>query len=419
MAKWSLAVFGGALLTGALVGRATLDSAAPARAVPVAPAALATPSREKWSSERLLQAARDWQVPDFMSRANPLGEELAQWSEAELRAAITESFNSPDKLLPAGQAVLRYLLQEFLRRDFDAGLAWFETAETPEFKRRLAWELARQWPVERAEEGFARAMVDREYLGKSAVFFQELLIEFHSRSGPAAVWDALQRCRDQGLGATGGLLKPVADGFDFAGLLSHPLDSLAKDDERTPGPALFEQRFIWEWYRQDRDKAFDWLVANRGAEALNAIWSGYPGTPVEGHQQWLASKVEGLTPAQQDEFLKGSAASFASSPISLKLLAEATGSPGLREKMEALAVAGIRTGNPVMSLEVLELNPDPARRIALLETAPASVADVYGNTGPGLNPKTEVQLRAKLAEWNASEAQIESIVARFKPQPPP
>jgi len=67
-------------------------------------------------------------------------------------------------------------------------------------------------------------------------------------------------------------------------------------------------------------------------------------------------------------------------------------------------------------LKVLGTIPDPARRIELLmgTEAQAETGSSEDRRAVKLGFQGELTLRTKLREWNATEAQVETIIQQFK-----
>ena len=366
----------------------------------------------KWRLEDFIAAVRAPKTPGGLPATDRFNAEISQWSNDELRAALDECMHSPEGSLVMVQASIRYvLLKEWVSRDPDAALAWFDALDPPVLRRRVGDELSYHWPEAKAEEGFAYFIAHRDLFDPQSTTFQNLLIDFRSKQGADAVYAALKEIHAAGLSSFGAGLK-LGDGFDFPRLLSRDLDALVSEEERAKSKfpsenRLFEQRLIEAWYAQDRDRAFDWLLEERGVAGLAAICSSRN----QNYLQWLPGKLAALPPQQQDEFLTATRMRWLFDMSSLEVFAMNAKDPALQEKAQVLAVQEITSDRMEGVLGVLGANPDPARRIALLEETPLEPSQL--RRVPSAGDFSVDMLRQTLVSWGAEPARIDAIVARY------
>ena len=97
--------------------------------------------------------------------ANPLAEELADWSTAEIRAALEESLKSPACRMPGDPAsrLPHFLMGAWIQRDFAAARAWFESLDPGKAKEQMASAMAIHWPRDRGGE--APWVLHRTFIG--------------------------------------------------------------------------------------------------------------------------------------------------------------------------------------------------------------------------------------------------------------
>jgi hypothetical protein len=150
--------------------------------------------------DELLQLARavveKWTQPGF----DPVVEELADWTDAEIRDALNESLTDPHAALTgwAGNELGVKLLGEWVKRDFAAALAWFEALDSRAVKARLAGTLSDQWPRDKAENGLEFLRANRDLFTSASQ--RSLLLKAmddRTKRGPAAVEDLLRVLREE------------------------------------------------------------------------------------------------------------------------------------------------------------------------------------------------------------------------------
>jgi hypothetical protein len=130
----------------------------------------------------------------------------------------------------------------------------------------------------------------------------------------------------------------------------------------------------------------------------------------------LGGKFQELDGAQRTEFLKPMLEFwFFQYPDGARDFAAGITDPAARLDLGQATPQLVFSGHAAQAMPLLEAIPDPAQRIQMLE---AAVPDEQFAKRPDLRSfdvTDEALLREKLAEWEASETQIDAIISRFKP----
>ena len=403
-----LLVLAATALAGGLAGRAMAPrtTAAAAAAGPVTPPPEKEAPPPKWGKADFLKSSRELMAAIKAGTYDPYAEVFAPWSDDELREALNQSLTHPDCVLQfgGGRGTASALFRELLKRDFDAALAWFDSLPTTTARSRFAWTIGPAWPVARAEEGMAFLKSHRDiYSGSSGWAFLARGMEAAALKGPSVLNDFLLTLREEKFDLDFGNPIKFPEGFDFPALLE--LDEARQLDRKAVGKS-----FVRAWVEQDRDGAFKWLLANRGAGSLGlSPWAA--GADSAGSIAWLGKQFEAMDSAQQAEYVAGSLDEWPGQLAHLKTFARDVKSPETLDKIRGIAVQSIYAGAGEQGMEALALLGSPEESLQVLETV--GRADSVKDRRP-LDPRREAVLRKKLAAWNASEERIEAIIARFK-----
>jgi hypothetical protein len=408
MSKQGALLFALSLLAGVVVGWLGKNE------VPKSAAA-----RSSGTTREAGAASPKWEQRDFIAaflaphnrNGSRYAEALSDWSVEELRSALDECMHGPEATLSLVRLdIFPQLMGNWMKREPDAVLAWFDGIDPPVLRRRVAYHLASLWPVERADEGFAYFLAHRDLFDPDSTTFQDKVIRARANEGPDAVFAALQQFHAEKVLAPDVKFE-LPDGFDFASLLARDLDALVTDKEQARADSgyrnLFRELLILSWYAQDREQAFDWLLKEQGVDGLEVISTS---TEKEDHFKWLSGKIAELAPEQQDEFLATNREKWLYEMGNLLSFAAGTTDPALRKKLEAFAVDGVAYGNIEPTLAVIAANPDLGRRLEILEQTPI---------GPRPDKRRSSfydgeYLRKTLGEWGAEPARIDAIIARFQ-----
>ncbi len=408
-----MAVFAGAALLGGVLGWGGGARQGDGKEVSSIAAERGEGQRAKWRKEDFLKALP--RVSPDRKDFNPLTKELADWTDEELRAALEASLTHPDCLLPGDPAewIPRFLMAEWMRRDFDAALAWFEGLEPGKSKEKMTMAVVVHWPEERGEEGFEYLLANRELLSRWSSSLVINAFQGRVNDGAAAVLDFMHRLGEEGqdfpFGIDGIKYPP---GFDFPALVGS--DEFAGLKELGGGAYSGADWILCAWHMQDREAAYDWLMANRGVGALDKI-AGNHRVNREENLAWLAGKFEAMDGSEREEFGSAVLEKWIRFPDMLRHFAGGLKEPALLDEIRGIGVQSIFVGEVHGAMPLLE-EMKPARRIELLENAePGPAFSGVDRHYRHFTETDEALLRRKLAEWQAGEEQIERIVSRFKP----
>lgn len=253
----------------------------------------------KWTKEDFIRDAQKRaqaiKQPDF----NPLADELKDWSDEEIQAALDESLTDPECALSfgSGSGLASLLLREWMRRDFGSALAWFNGVEPRAAQARMAGVLSYNWPADRAREGMDFAIKNRDLLLRFSPW--SILgknVEASAKEGPAAVEEFLQFARDNGFSFKFGNAIQFPEGFDFAALAGGA--SLKAMLDYDAGDSI-----IKAWQKQNPDEVFDWMLEERGAKSLTMLASD-PSTGSWDAMKWMGGRF-------RTEFGAGAITAFA------------------------------------------------------------------------------------------------------------
>jgi len=342
---------------------------------------------------------------------------LSRWTDDELSAALDAIPHDPDTALAPGVALA--IFREAFRRDMDRTLVWYSGLSA--FHRRIfSADLAHEWPVDRAAEGFEfllkyRADFHQQYIDP----LLEKNITAASASGPAAVMDFLARWNEAELSFNTNSYSviPFAPGFDFASLLR---DQTLAQERRL---AKLRTGFIAKWHERDGDAAFQWMLDNQGPVALSSLDSGMPNIVVRA-MAWLGARLPAMSPAQRTAYYDGMADEWARSPGSVGALLAGVEDPAVVKEIHTYAAQGIFNGETSDTLTLIKNGfPGTEERLRFLETLTV-IPPPPGSIRQAIPPDiTEIQtLRETLIGWEADEARVDAIIHRLStlvPAPPP
>jgi len=418
MIRRAIVVFAGAVLAGGVLGWSTAARPEGGEVAAKAVSGPRDPQRPRWGKEDFLKGIRDRvAMPNF----NPLARELAEWTDEELKATLKASLVHPDCLLPGdGASIPRLLLAEWLRRDFGAALAWVDGLEPGKSAELMIKALAIHWPEERGEEGFNYLLANRERLSRSGVFLVMNALQGRVNEGAAATVDFVRRLREEGLefpDAISGGRFPAGimypPGFDFPALVASEEFAHLEVPDEFRGVSSAEM-ILREWHLQDREAAAAWAMEKFGMEGLGKIAMNHKMDPAA-NLAWVAGKVEAMDGAGRSEFIGTVLEEWAKSPDRLRHFSAGLSDPVLLDEVHRVGVQSLFGGIKYGAIPFLE-DMNPARRIELMENAEPG-GEFSGNNQHWrhFTATDESLLRNKLAEWRASDEQIDRIISRFKP----
>ena len=332
------------------------------------------------------------------------------WTNDELRAALEEGLTDPENLVEYGNGrkIVDSLLREWMRRDFDGALAWYEKQESTALKVRLTEVIADGWPASEFRRGIDFILNHRKLFPDSAGWpIMNKSLEQSALAGPAAVEELLRMMGEKGLHFRNSARVEFPKGFDFPSLLAS--EEFHKFQSREGASKITDA-----WLASDRDQAFDWLLENQGVEALRGL-QGLGLRWDKEVQKWLGEKVEQSTPARQAEFFESFSFIWMTDPTSAALFAKGVQNQDLLDRIGLMGFHSAFIGNAHGTVSLLEILGPPARRIEILEKALPDPRYLKESKDIEMNPADETYLRNTLSGWNATDSQIDSIISRFKP----
>ncbi|RYD18995.1 MAG: hypothetical protein EOP88_20585 [Verrucomicrobiaceae bacterium] len=334
---------------------------------------------------------------------------LESWTDEEVAAAFRESIKSPAGRFASEveDSISNLLYVEWLRRDFDGALDWFQAEPSFSLKESLVYYLSKAWPAERSEEGltFATSNPDLFPINRVWPLFGTILTS-RAAQGPQAVEDYFRALRQAGITPRFDTSVSIPDGFDFRKLSESPEFSELYQSKNAAA-------IVRAWSDRDPDGVFDWLVEDHGPAALRALLDAADGSS-EKSIPWMGGKMADLTPEQRQEFYASMLGRWVQMPDTMQKFTTGMKDPALKDEMDHLSLQMIYSGNSRGAFLFLDAMEDPARRIELLETAEPHRFFTESPYFKGYDSSTEKHLVEKLKAWNATPDQIRTIVERFK-----
>ncbi len=325
------------------------------------------------------------------------------WSDAELRAALEEALKEPGMLFEPGTGLLGSIFSEYLLRDFDAGLAWFDGLDM-RTKFSLSERLAEAWPEGRAEEGldYMARIRDIASRGFADAIAARCLTDAAAKGVEATAAIIARLEKEQVLPYFQATLA-FPRGFDFDALF-------ATDQLKGVNPG-FTNLLLTSWFVQDRAAAFRWTLEHKGASSL--IHFAVPRYQSTSEAiSWVGGQLATLSPDQRREFLDQMQRE--GDYQSMELLPILTGAtdPASRTEIRERLLQGVFTRRMEEAVGALDDLPTPEERIRSLEfIIPSAISTPFKKP---INSDEERMLRQKLITWNATEPQIETILKRLK-----
>ena len=415
--KKEILAFAAALLAGVAIGSNIGPKHGAARSMAVEEKTSQPQERQPRSYDNFLKAMRERSAAD----SDPLAGELSGWSDVEIRAALEESLKDPDssQLSSSASRLANLLFAEWMKRDFDSAFGWFTGLEVEAIQIRMAFVLGNRWPEERAEEGLAFLRSHRRLFSGSLSSGGRLLViglGAEAKKGWKPMADMLAQLQNEKIrlypGAMGlvGRPFPLPEGFDFPSFVASEQFQKLWDGHQA-------YSFLNTWRDRDRDQVFDWLLSKHGTEGLDALEAPEGPRQRKDHMEWLAGKLDKLEPAERLKFVGEMTAGLVRAPDMIVEFAAGVKDPELSLKIREQAVQSIYNGETPQAMPLFDNWGDPAGRIALLMNAKQKtfVESADGTPASPFGKADEVLLRRKLAEWNATDQQIETIIGRFKP----
>lgn len=342
--------------------------------------------------------------------------EFEDWTTPEIAAAVNEGLSMPERVLPAGSAgeMMNALLCEWVRRDLDGALKWFENLPTDGMRNDFGHCLAAAWPRERAEEGlefvFAHPrMFDREHSTSSGFIIQSA-IEKAAEEGASAVADVLARITKHHLTPRYAEGWRFPEDFDFARLADSP-----QAIKLEQGYAFF----AGVWMSRNPGQAFARFADDEKVSMKDLFADVMPQNGTINHvaaaerARWVAGRLNQLDGERSGVLLAQSVETFIDSPETLIAFTVALERADQRCDFSANAVRSLARKSILSAMDYLEATELPEQRLAALE---AVQTDYRRYWRP--NDSWERSIREKLISWHAAPERVDAIVDHLKiPKP--
>ncbi len=420
MAARLLVIFLLGSIAGWMISRRPAAAEAPAALEPSAGAA--SPGRPR--HPRSPQDFDAW-ADELSARMEPYGAwyksygaELKDWPLDKIRAALAQGISDPAVVLPSGDATraLYSLYGEFCKRDPDAAWAWLQALPSEAMRAYLGGALVAAWPTNRAEEGLALVLANRDYFENSGGYsYAPLLpraLESAASRGTAAADELLGILRREGMQMP--FLKiDYPAGFDFAGWTRSPeMAALLK----TQAPA-----FLMEpWMRREPQVAMDFLFAlnrEQGKPVSRGIFDGiYRSTEepavLAGRAREIAGGTGSLPPEEQQAVFDAAAKSLSGNTAFLREFSAALPDMDMRAAANLTIARSTAAKDLPFTLEILTEGRSPEERATALEEVLAA-----RETGSFLRmpPSEESSVRQILAGWKLAPERIDELVKAINP----
>lgn len=373
---------------------------------------------KSWTHDEILGWIREKNTGRaFNLVPNPVAEDLKAWSAGELRAALDDSLLDPSSALSNGMAttVTGWLIEEWMSRDPDAVVAWFEGLGAESKKRRLASLLGAYWPEDRGADGLELLLRNRDFFDPpgaiSSWAFVQLAIESAAQRGPAEVEAVLAQLRTHRLDPRYGNPGSFPEGFDFATLAASPAGAAFLAE----GNAFF----AGQWMKEDPEGAFDHFKATLTVEDRNGVGTLFGDVlPRAGDVDseaatvragWLASKLDTFEPGDRRKVAIDAVEALFEHPAVAGGFIAAVEDPEVRSEASRLAATRLFERGVGPAMEFFEATGE-ARRLELLEEA--TVGRPEWKTW--MRERDERLLRERLAAWKAPGERIEAILRSMK-----
>jgi hypothetical protein len=364
----------------------------------------------KWSREDFLSRARDLVDKALNGGGDPSAALLEGWTDAEIRAALDEALKNPDYVLENGGRghVMDALFGEWMKRDLDAAIIWFDSVKIETARNRMIPNLSYRWPAEQAGRGLEFVISHKELFTRSSPWSILLKnLEASAKDGPDALGEMLLRISDEELALDFGNTAKLPEGFDYAGFVK--TEGCLRTQDQAAVSAL-----LANWMSHDRESAYHWFLANGGPAKLFELKPQDRAMGLD-YLEWLGGKLGSLEESQMDEWFAAAGALFVSDSSAAERFARRIEDLELREKVHEQGARVILSGGIEPALRHLEEIRDPAKRLEILTTMDAVLTPGAYFMRQPVSAEDEKSLRQKLREWQASESQIEEVLKKIKP----
>lgn len=398
------------LSAGVWLGWRDRPRAAPVPEIPAPVVRLPRKPEPRWSPGEFRSHVLDLVVLRQQPGYDPLAEVLAGWSEAEIRAALDEGLEDPECVLPGGSGVaaMDALFGEWMERDLESAIAWFDGIKIDPARVRMASGLSYRWPAGHADRGLEFVLTHRDiFVDSSPWSILAKNFEASARSGADALGRMLERVSDEGLDLRFGDTTFLPADFDYSAFVRTGGFLKTRDE-----PAV--SALLSGWMVQDRDAAFDWLIENKGPSGLVEFLPESREAQLE-NWEWLGAKVGTLDEENRESLLAALEPAWRQDSIAGDRFAEGIEDPELRDEVHGIGARVILRGAVEPAIRSLEKIEDPAKRVTILLAMERAGDPLAGSFRQPVSESTAALLREKLAEWQADEDQINAILKELVP----
>jgi hypothetical protein len=402
--------FVASLLVGAWLGVGPAESEVPLQPEPASRMRDDRTVERRWSREDFQSRARDIMGNALTGGNNPSSALLESWADAEIRNALDEALKDPDYVLENGGRghVMDALFGEWMKRDLDAAIIWFDSVKIETARNRMILNLSYRWPAEHAGRGLEFVISHKELFTRSSPWSILLKnMEASAKDGPDALGKMLGRIADEELALDFGSTAKLPEGFDFSGFVK--TEGYLRTKDQAAVTALLSN-----WMSHDRESAYDWFLANGGPVKLFELKPQDHEMGLD-YLEWLGGKLGSLEKPRMDEWFAAAGALFVSDSSAAERFARRIDDPELREKVHEQGARVILSGGIEPALRHLEGIRDPAKRLEILTTMDAVQTPAAFFMRQPVSAEDEETLRQKLREWQASESQIDEVLKKIKP----
>lgn len=340
---------------------------------------------------------------------SPSSEVVADWTEEEIREALDDAVSRADFALNSHgyEYAAQVLLQEWVSRNPDAAVAWFDGLRVPATQRKLAFCMSMGWPAERASEGLDFAISHKDlFTVISPWVIVEKNVVAEASKGPAELAKLIERLSAEGFEMDVLMEASLPEGFNFAGFMES--DAYQKNKS-----AQLLSSMSADWLSRDIPAAADWLMKHGGTEELVRATKG--NKFMLNSQLWggMGNVVKELPVAQQREFLHGVQAALEWNPPGAENFVKAMSGSPISDEIHESAANVILNGYVVSAVTILEGIDDPARRVSILESL--AQPDAPSVRASKRSAEEKDYLKQSLSAWGATAQQSETILNRFAP----
>jgi len=356
--------------------------------------------------DQLLAEARRLVETPGKSRRTTLDEEIADWTDAQVIAALEQAAREPDLLLEQ-DSFAGDLMRAFSKRNPETAMRW--ALDQPLLvKRKFAGLVLSALLPTRADEALALARTHPDiFEGKVPTNVVRALVTSSAQQGAEAFVSRLKDLMADGSAPFMEFPKDVPKGFDFAAALDSP-------DFKPLVSQKLKSSMLHAWMSENRDAAFQWVLENDGARQLDDLRdSRWSHAELAGHVRWMAEKVEAMPEEQWKEVVLSHRGSFRSDQGHSGLWLESLRDPTVKEAFRDAAAGGIFFGQRntmEVGLKALDGLPDDQARIERLE----KLTQEFPGFRTQPEPAAEAMLREKMKQWGADQQRTDAMVEHLR-----